>query len=86
MNSQVSTIKSMHKYEGVFECLHASFITSLAIYRNSCEELLTPLDLPDPQLFELLERIDGEAWADPALDASVRDRLGSNYLPLKSSV
>jgi len=85
-NSQVSTINSMRKYEGVFECIHASFIASLTIYRNSCEELLTRLDLPVSQLFEILEKIDGEAWTNPTLDASVRDRPGNNYLPLKSSV
>jgi hypothetical protein len=76
----------MQKYESAFAYLHASFVSSLTIYRNSCEELLSPLDLPDSQLFELLEDIDGRAWASAALDARVRTRLGSNYLPLKSSV
>jgi hypothetical protein len=76
----------MQKYEAVFEYLHASLVTSLAIYRNSCEELLSPLSLPDSQLFDLLDRIDYDCWADPVLDASFRDRLGKCYLPFKSSV
>ena len=76
----------MHKYEGVFEYLHASLVTSLAIYRNSCEELLSPLSLPDSQLFDLLEKIDDVSWSDPSLDTGVRTRLGTSYLPFKSSV
>ena len=76
----------MHKYESVFAYLHASFVTSLTIYRNSCEELLSPLALPDSELFDLLENINGGAWADAALNASLRERLGSNFLPLKLSI
>lgn len=83
--SQISAIKSMHKYEGVFEYLHASFVTNAYIYRNSCEELLSPLALSDAQLYDLLEKFDSKSWEEPKLNASLRDRLGSNYLPFKSS-
>ncbi|KAF2490602.1 hypothetical protein BU16DRAFT_518033 [Lophium mytilinum] len=82
----VATIKSMKKYEGVFDDLHVSLITSLSIYRNSCEELLGPLALPDSQLYELLEKIDGSAWEDVGLSERLRERLGSNYLPFRTSV
>src|SRR5438477_525694 len=75
---QVSAIKNMQKYEAVFEYLHASFVTSLAIYRNSCEELLSPLALPDSKLYDLLEKTDGGSWEDPELNTSLRNRLGSN--------
>ncbi|KAF2468960.1 uncharacterized protein BDR25DRAFT_344152 [Lindgomyces ingoldianus] len=82
----VSTMKSMQKYGEVFEYLHASFVTSLAIYRNTCEELLSPLALPDSQLYDLLEKIEEHSWEDATLDASLRGRLGPNYLPFKSSL
>jgi hypothetical protein len=83
---QVSTIKSMQRYESVFEYLHVAFVTNLTIYRNSLEELLSPLQLSDTQLCRLLEESDHVAWNDPELIASLRDRLGTSYLPFKSSI
>jgi hypothetical protein len=83
---QVSTIKSMQKYESVFEYLHASFVTNMAIYRNSLEELLSSLSLSDSQLYQLLEDTDESAWESPDLVSGLRDRLGHNYIPFKSSV
>jgi hypothetical protein len=83
---QVSTIKSMQKYESVFEYLHVAFVTNLTIYRNSLEELLSPLQLSDTQLYRLLEKSDHVAWNDPELITSLRERLGTSYLPLKSSI
>ncbi|KAF2821597.1 hypothetical protein CC86DRAFT_458775 [Ophiobolus disseminans] len=82
----VSTIQSMRKYETIFEYLHASLATSLAIYRNSLEELLSPLALSDSQLFCLLEDIDQHAWDDPDLIKGIRSRLGNSYVPFKSSI
>ncbi|KAI4713190.1 hypothetical protein J4E89_002169 [Alternaria sp. Ai002NY15] len=82
----LSTIKSMQKYEEVFEHLHTSFVTISCIYRNACEELLSPLALSDAQVYQLLENPDSSSWADTDLDDALRNRLGSNYLPFKSSV
>ncbi|CAN9299455.1 unnamed protein product [Alternaria alternata] len=76
----------MQKYEEAFGYLHASFVTIACIYRNSCEELLSPLALSDAQLFQLLENRESSAWENPELNDALRDRLGSNYLPFKSSV
>ena len=76
----------MRKYETVFEYLHASFVTALAIYRNSLEEILSPLALSDSQLYQLLEVADERAWDEAELVASLRSRLGNNYLPFKSSI
>jgi hypothetical protein len=76
----------MQKYESVFEYLHVGFVTNLTIYRNSLEELLSPLALSDVQLYQLLEEANEGAWDDPELIANLRDRLGSSYLPFKSSV
>ncbi|ORY17089.1 hypothetical protein BCR34DRAFT_583855 [Clohesyomyces aquaticus] len=82
----ISTIKSMQKYQEVFEYLHASFVTSLAIYRNTCEELLSPLALSDAHLYKLLEEVDTRSWDDAILDANLRNRLGTSHLPFKSSL
>ncbi|CAN9274444.1 unnamed protein product [Alternaria alternata] len=83
---QLSTIKSMQKYEETFGYLHASFVTIACIYRNSCEELLSPLALSDAQLSQLLENRESSAWENPELSDALRNRLGNNYLPFKSSV
>ncbi|KAB2107584.1 hypothetical protein AG0111_0g3844 [Alternaria gaisen] len=82
----LSTIRSMQKYEEAFGYLHASFITIACIYRNSCEELLSPLALSDAQLSQLLENRESSAWENLELDDALRNRLGSNYMPFKSSV
>jgi hypothetical protein len=76
----------MRRYESIFDYLHASLVTNLAIYRNALEELLSPLALSDSQLYQLLEDVDQRAWDEPVLVASIRSRLGSSYLPFKSSV
>jgi hypothetical protein len=83
---QLSTIRSMQKYEEVFEHLHASFVTIACIYRNTCEELLSPLALSDAQLYQLLEDHEASSWDSPKLNEALRNRLGSNYLPFKSLV
>jgi len=83
---QLSTIKNMQKYEEAFEHLHASFVTIACIYRNSCEELLSPLALSDAQVYQLLEDHDSASWENSDLNDALRNRLGSNYLPFKSSV
>jgi hypothetical protein len=76
----------MQKYEEVFGYLHASFVIIACIYRNSCEELLSPLALSDAQVCQLLEDHDSSSWENADLNDALRDRLGSNYLSFKSSV
>lgn len=76
----------MNDYENVFENLHTSFVTNLAIYRNSCEELLSPLILLDNDLNELLDKRGAKLWEDAKLGESLRERLGDSYTPYKSSV
>lgn len=83
---QVSTIKQMNDYETVFETLQTSFVTSLSIYRNSCEELLSPLMLPDKELSELLKNRSAKSWEGEKLGESLRERLGPSYIPYKASV
>jgi hypothetical protein len=76
----------MQKYESVFEYLHVAFVTALTIYRNSLEELLGPLELSDTQLYKLLEEGDNVAWNNAEISANLRERLGSSYLPFRSSL
>lgn len=83
---QVSKINHMNEYESDFENLHASFVTSLSIYRNSCEELLSSLMLSDNEIFELLQNRGSKSWEDDKLARSLRDRLGPDYKLYKESV
>lgn len=76
----------MKNYENVFESLHASFVLSLSIYRNSCEQLLHPLMLPGSKRHELLERPEQNAWQDAELNTILRQRLGLHYGDYKASV
>jgi hypothetical protein len=76
----------MRRYATTFDYLHASLVANLAIYRNALEELLNPLMLPSSQMFRLLEDNDDQAWNDEELVVGLKDRLGSSYLPFRSSV
>lgn len=75
----------MKNYETVFENFHTSFVTSLSIYRNSCEELLRPL-IADNELYQLLEERGAPSWKDSTLGERVRERLGPNYESYKNAV
>lgn len=76
----------MWEYESVFENLHSSLVTSLLIYKHSCEQLLNQMMLPESKLYELLEKPAGNAWQDPELNDSLRKRLGATYSPYKTSI
>jgi hypothetical protein len=82
----VSTIKNMKAYESVLEMMIADFTTSSVIYRNSCEELLSPLMLPDVKFYELLNDPKSKAWDSDELGKELRNRLGDSYEPYKSAV
>lgn len=81
----VATLKSMRDYQAVLETLIVSFTTSLAIYRSSCEELLSPLMLQEEVFYKLLDNPQ-QGWDDPDLGVQLAKRLGSSYAPYKSAV
>ncbi|KAF8249178.1 hypothetical protein K440DRAFT_622544 [Wilcoxina mikolae CBS 423.85] len=81
----LSTMNDMREYESVFENLLTAFNTGLAIYRNSCEELLSPLLLPDNKFNDLLENR-SDAWEDSELEMSLKERLGRDYQTYKHAV
>lgn len=82
----MSTIKNIHGYDIVFDNIHISFSTSLSIFKNSCETLLSPLIPLDNVLHELLEKNDATAWENAELGKSLRGRLGQSYDPYMASV
>jgi hypothetical protein len=47
---------------------------------------LSPLALADDQLYQLLEEVNKPSWENLELNDTLRSRLGSNYLPFKSSI
>ena len=78
-------MKNMKEYEQVFDDTLASFRVSVAIFADSCYELLSPLNLPDQQMNCLLEKRSTEGWRDLQLQSDIERRMGSNYhvyLPL----
>jgi hypothetical protein len=86
MKIQLSTMNDMREYESVFENLLTAFGTGLAIYKNSCEELLSPLSLPDNTFNDLLENRNSDAWENPQLEVSLKERLGRDYGTYKRAV
>lgn len=52
---------------------------SIGIYKNTCYELLGPLNLPDSQMIALLDERQAEAWSDADLQTALKVRLGDNY-------
>ena len=75
----------MRAYERVFADIHSSFAASVWIFTDSCERLLSPLNLPHNQLNQLLGERSLDAWKDAELCKGLQSRLGSNcgiYLSL----
>ena len=81
----VGVMKNMMQYECVFSDISISFAASVAIFSNSCFQLLNPLNLPDQRLSELLIDRKPNAWSDEQLHQELKQRLGTNckiYLSL----
>ncbi len=81
----VGVMKNMMQYECVFSDISVSFAASVAIFSNSCYQLLNPLNLPDQRLSELLIERKPGAWSDKQLHQELKQRLGTNckiYLSL----
>ena len=78
-------MKNMKEYECVFSDIQTSFTASVAIYTNSCYHLLSPLNLSDQQMNDLLVQRKKETWKAPQLQKDLEKRLGSScaiYLSL----
>ncbi|EON64792.1 hypothetical protein W97_04025 [Coniosporium apollinis CBS 100218] len=71
----ISTVKQIFRYKYVFDDIHISLVGSVTIFRQSCEQLLRGLMLPETQLRDLIDMRQG--WDDPALDEKLRRRLGN---------
>ena len=82
----VEAIQNAWNYDIVIWDLLVSLNTGLAIYRSSCEELLTSLVLQDEDFYELLSDPYGEKWKDKAINAQLRVRLGDNLDPYHGAV
>lgn len=78
-NIQVAVMKNMKEYECVFSDIQTSFIASIAIFSNSCYQLLGPLNLSDQQMNDLLVQRSTNAWKAPTLQKDLEKRLGPNY-------
>ena len=73
---QVAVMKNIKEYECIFSDIRISFAASVVIYMDSCYQLLSPLNLPDQQMNDLLEERKREAWKIPQLQKDLEKRLG----------
>lgn len=73
-------MKNMKQYDCVFSDIQTSFTTSVAIFQNSCYQLLGPLNLSDQQMNDLLVQRSTEAWKAPTLQNDLEKSLGPNYM------
>jgi hypothetical protein len=79
----------MREYENVFVDSQTRLHLSVAIFQQSCRELVK--DLPDSQTRDLVDlRKDlvelRHGWDDPELKANLEARLGANFAVYKMSV
>jgi hypothetical protein len=76
---QIAIMKNMKGYEDVFSDIYTSFTASLMIFESSCYQLLSPLNLSDQQMSDLMVRRSTEAWKAEALQMGLEKRLGPSY-------
>lgn len=79
-------MRNMKYYEDIFLDLQIRIAASVSIYKGSCEKLLSPLNLPDKTMFELLEVCEGRAWDGLELGEKLRDRLGNDCILYRALV
>ncbi|KAF2136881.1 uncharacterized protein K452DRAFT_362231 [Aplosporella prunicola CBS 121167] len=81
----VSVIKSMKQWEYEFLDAEKLLLLNVTIFKQSCEELLRGLQLPDDQFRDLVEHHKG--WDDGELIQRLRLHMGSrNYAVYEASV
>ncbi|KAL1644140.1 hypothetical protein SLS58_004420 [Diplodia intermedia] len=71
---QVTTVRNMCEYEYVFLTSQSRLVLSIAIFRQSCRELLQ--DLPDDEIRELVDLREG--WGNEEVKAVLRRRLAGD--------
>lgn len=81
---QVRDIKSMFHYEEIFLDIVVDLATSQARFKQSCEELLQGLLLPDSQFLDLVESLNG--WEDRELETKLKHRLDEDFVVYKLKV
>lgn len=74
----------MTHYEETFLDIVVDLSTSEALFRQSCEELLGSLSLPDKQFRDLVD--DQLGWDNKDLEDQFRERLGKDYTAYKLKV
>ncbi|KAF2672437.1 hypothetical protein BT63DRAFT_422895 [Microthyrium microscopicum] len=78
----VTTIKHMIEFENTFLDSQSRLLLSLAIFQQSCRELVQ--DLPDSQVRDLMDLRNG--WDDPELKIILARKLGKDFEVYRMSV
>ena len=74
---QATTINSMVQYETVFLDIHVNLTAAMTIFKQSCEEVLRGIHLPDTQFRNLVEEQIG--WDNQDLRGKLQKRLKTDF-------
>jgi hypothetical protein len=72
-------MKNAREYKCIFSDFQIYFAASLMIYMDSCYHLLSPLNLPNDQMNDLLVERQIVAWTNTELQQYFKKRLGPRY-------
>src|SRR5262245_14680943 len=74
----VSTIEKFFRYKREIRSIIEALATENAIFKNSCEQLLSDIFGP-AELAEMLQNPRGETWSQPHIVTELRARLDRSY-------
>lgn len=74
----METLDRWWHYKRELKKLRLQVITEDAIFRGTCEQLLSGL-VPDTELVNLLEDVSEPGWKAPKLDRKLQLRLGDSH-------
>ncbi|KAL2072887.1 hypothetical protein VTL71DRAFT_12230 [Oculimacula yallundae] len=75
----IATMKRTAKYKAQADDLVVDLIWAHSSLRNTCEKLLSRLQLSDEEVIFLIQNLNGLAWSSPALDERIQRALRSDY-------
>src|SRR5687768_6223509 len=73
--AQLSRIQAIRKYERIFDDMESRLRGAVAVLRQTCEELLQGLGIPDDQLRDLIENQQG--WDSESLKTKLKSQMGT---------
>jgi hypothetical protein len=75
----VKTMKRIYRYKIQANALVTNLIVVHSSFRNTCEKVLSRLQLQDEKMILLLRTPNGPVWKSKSLDDKIREDLGADY-------